>query len=224
MRRVYRPTPSVEVVAHRGASAYRPEHTIAAYDLALQQGADMLELDLRPRADGRLAVVHDPTPEPVAARALTLEDVLERYGTSTRYLVELKDPDPAWEQSVPAALARYGLEEHAVVQSFDAIALRRLRSASPWLSCAPLHRRKRGGRGLDAIARYATGIGVWHRSVDAALVGSAHARGLAVRAWTVNEPRAIERLLALGVDGIITDAPDVAHGIIARTQALPLAA
>lgn len=99
-----------EVVAHRGASAYAPEHTFVAYDLALTQGADRLELDLRVSADGRLVVLHDPSllrttgdPQriariPMAAlatidparRPLTFEAVLDRYGSSTRWLVELK--------------------------------------------------------------------------------------------------------------------------------------
>lgn len=47
------------VVAHRGASAARPEHTLAAYDLALQQGADGLECDVRLTRDGHLVCVHD---------------------------------------------------------------------------------------------------------------------------------------------------------------------
>src|ERR1700761_5342270 len=47
------------VVAHRGASASRPEHTLAAYDLALREGADGLECDVRLTRDGHLVCVHD---------------------------------------------------------------------------------------------------------------------------------------------------------------------
>jgi glycerophosphoryl diester phosphodiesterase len=49
------------VIAHRGASAYAPEHTFAAYDLALEQGADYLEQDLQVTADGALVALHDDT-------------------------------------------------------------------------------------------------------------------------------------------------------------------
>ena len=49
------------VIAHRGASAYAPEHTFAAYDLAVDQGADYLEHDLQLTADGVLVVLHDDT-------------------------------------------------------------------------------------------------------------------------------------------------------------------
>ena len=47
------------LVAHRGASGRAPENTSAAFDLALEQGADALELDVRPTRDGVLAVWHD---------------------------------------------------------------------------------------------------------------------------------------------------------------------
>jgi glycerophosphoryl diester phosphodiesterase len=49
------------VVAHRGASGHRPEHTVAAYELALEQGADGLECDVRLTADHELVCVHDRT-------------------------------------------------------------------------------------------------------------------------------------------------------------------
>jgi glycerophosphoryl diester phosphodiesterase len=227
---VHAPTLAPEVVAHRGASARRAEHTAAAYDLALAQGADALELDVRATADRALMVVHDPTlqrtagwPHQVAGvtlaeirascgeRApLTLDDVLARYGARTRYLIELKDPDPAWEHLVADAVARHRLHDRATIQSFDAAALRRVHDRAPWITCAPLVMLRRGPRTLDRFASFASGVGVWHRQIDAGFVATAHARGLAVRAWTVNEPAAIRRVVALGVDGVITDAPDVA--------------
>src|SRR5213594_3795959 len=51
------------VIAHRGASAYAPENTMPAFELAVQQGADMLELDVQRSADGVLVVFHDDTTE-----------------------------------------------------------------------------------------------------------------------------------------------------------------
>jgi glycerophosphoryl diester phosphodiesterase len=50
-------------VAHRGASAYAPEHTLSAYRLALEQGADFVEQDLAVTKDGVLICLHDPTLE-----------------------------------------------------------------------------------------------------------------------------------------------------------------
>src|SRR3954463_252508 len=47
------------VIGHRGASGYRPEHTLASYELAIAQGADMIEPDVVPTRDGHLVVRHE---------------------------------------------------------------------------------------------------------------------------------------------------------------------
>ena len=57
--RRFRATAHPFVVAHRGASGDRPEHTLAAYDIALQQGAEGVECDVRLTRDGHLVCVHD---------------------------------------------------------------------------------------------------------------------------------------------------------------------
>lgn len=57
------PPTGVEVIAHRGASAYAPEHTWPAYELAMQMGVDFLEPDLRMTRDGQLVAFHDRTLE-----------------------------------------------------------------------------------------------------------------------------------------------------------------
>ena len=49
------------IIAHRGASAYAPENTLSAFDLALRQGADAIELDAKLTADGHVVVIHDQT-------------------------------------------------------------------------------------------------------------------------------------------------------------------
>jgi glycerophosphoryl diester phosphodiesterase len=53
--------PRPAIIAHRGASAYAPENTLAAFKLALQQGADGIELDAKLSADGHVVVIHDQT-------------------------------------------------------------------------------------------------------------------------------------------------------------------
>jgi glycerophosphoryl diester phosphodiesterase len=225
---------AVEIIAHRGASAYQPEHTLGACDLAIAQGADAIEVDVRPTRDGALVLVHDPTllrtlgdPRAVAAldlaaleglgadaRPLTLDDVLERYARTTRLLIDLKDPTPASEARLIDALERHRLHDRAIIQSFDTDAVRRMAAVAPWLAVTPLYAHHRASiADLDTVASYATGVGAWHRAVDADLVDAAHARGLAVRAWTVDAPDDMRRLLRLGVDGLITNVPDVARSV-----------
>lgn len=144
------------------------------------------------------------------ARPLTLASVLERYGSSVRLLIELKDPAPDWEGLVIDAVDRHGLADRVALQAFGLAALRRLRLRAPHLRLSSLHRRRPSSRTLDGVARCARSIGVWHQAVDTDLVVAARARGLAVSAWTVSSPATIDRVLAAGVDGLITDAPDLA--------------
>src|SRR5918992_5943358 len=63
-------------IGHRGASGYAPEHTIPAYDLALEQGADYIEIDLQLTKDGVLVALHDATLDRTATAP---EGVPERY-------------------------------------------------------------------------------------------------------------------------------------------------
>jgi len=217
-----RPERGPRITAHRGASAHAPEHTLAAYDLALEQGADALELDVRTTADGVLVVLHDPTlartcGDPRRVDAVTaaeldggplrLDDVLDRY-RDTALLVEVKDAPPA---AVLDAVDRAGARGSVVVQSFDRRLLRALRALDPTLPLAPLYRERCPSRtvrrDLARAERYAGSIGPAAARIDAPLVLAAHARGLTVRAWTVNDPAEAERLVALGVDELVTDSP-----------------
>src|SRR6185503_1991063 len=61
--RAARRGPMTLVVAHRGAAAVAPENTMEAYRLAVEMGADAIELDVHLTADGKLAVMHDETVE-----------------------------------------------------------------------------------------------------------------------------------------------------------------
>ena len=219
---------SIEVIAHRGASAYAPEHTWAAYDLALALGADTLELDVRLTADRRLVVVHDPGPEELRRdelpEALELEEVLRRYRLDARFLVEMKDPRPWMPRRVLEAIDAQRVRGRTTVQSFDRAWLRRLRRQDPGIPVAALlapWRTRRGLlRALPALAESFDAIHVWHRTVDAGLVDAAHARGLRVGGWTANAAADLARLAACGADGVITDAPDVARAALVREAVL----
>jgi glycerophosphoryl diester phosphodiesterase len=79
------------VIAHRGASAYAPENTIQAYELALRQGADCIELDLHASKDGILVCIHDRTLERTTnVRDVFPDrgrDVMEEAGARRRWFV-----------------------------------------------------------------------------------------------------------------------------------------
>jgi glycerophosphoryl diester phosphodiesterase len=117
------------LVAHRGASAYAPEHTLAAYKLALEQGADYVEQDLQITKDGMLVCLHDLTLE----RTTNVEDVypdrsrVERgkktWAVSDFTLAEIKRLDagswfdakfagqrvPTWQEAIDLVRGKAGL-------------------------------------------------------------------------------------------------------------------
>ena len=254
-------------IGHRGASAYAPEHTFASYDLALEQGADYIEIDLQMTADGVLVALHDKTlnrtatapegvperycrglvskktlaqiqmcdagswfsPEYAGEQIPTLDEIFERYGTSVNYYIETKNPDaaPGMEIELVRLLDKHGLipEEvpaeaeswQVLIQSFSAESLMKIHELAPTLPLIQLYwagTSKSIQRDLDAVSAYAVGIGPYKKDVDAALVEAAHEHCLAVHPYTVNTVEEMEDLIALGVDGMFTNNPDLLEGVL----------
>ena len=229
----------LEVIAHRGASAHAPENTLESFALALRLGADCVELDVRATADGIPVVIHDPTLErtaglaravadctaaelgalPARSRPPTLDDVFDFFGASTGYLVEIKRIPVEVERVLLDAVGSRDLGGQVTIQSFDHLLLRRLRRRSRAMRLAALFRPGADVTGaLGLVAPFVDGIGPPAAQVDAALIGQARALGLSVRPWTVNESAEMRRLLAAGVDALITDRPERARAEIGRAE------
>jgi glycerophosphoryl diester phosphodiesterase len=224
------------VIAHRGASAaHPPGNTVEAFAAAGPLGATGVELDVRRCADGTLAVHHDEhLPDGRALVGLrgdelppwvpTLEAALEACA-GLLVNIEIKnhprdgdfDPDESLAAAVVALVAGRGdrADQTLLVSSFHRPTIDRVRSLAPALPTAMLHNT------LDE-ARLAVIAEGGHRAVHprrgtvtAALVARAHELGLAVNVWTVDDPDEIVALAQLGVDGVVTNVPDVAAGVLA---------
>jgi glycerophosphoryl diester phosphodiesterase len=103
----------VRIIAHRGASRHRAEHTLAAYELAIEQGADALECDVRLTADGHLVCVHDRRIDRtsngwgvVSTKTLTQLDAHD-YGTGSDQLDSTRRR-PLRERAIAARRERAG--------------------------------------------------------------------------------------------------------------------
>ena len=165
-------------------------------------------------------------PEYAGLTVPTLDEVFARYrGRGVRYYIETKNPEqaPGMEAELLRLLSKYELRAPAaerrqvLIQSFSPASLRTMHALDPSLPLVQLF----GDSGsaairaaLDRVDDYAVGIGPAMGSVDSALIAAAHARCLEVHPYTVNETAAMQRLLALGVDGMFTNFPD-------RLAALP---
>jgi len=122
------------------------------------------------------------------------------------------------EEKTLALVRQRGLRDRVVVMAFEAPTIRRVRELEPRVATTLLVSRVRVERervpAREAVswatAAGATDLGIDHRVLDADVVAAARAAGLRVATWTVNEDADIRRVLALGVDIVISDRPDSA--------------
>lgn len=224
------------VLAHRGYCTDAAENTIAAFHAAAMIGADWVELDVRRTIDDVLVAHHDahladgrPIIE-LAADDLpddvpTLAEVFESC-PDVGINVEIKNSpgDPDYDEqnlvavAVAGLVAAYRSPDDVLVTSFNPNAVEQLQATDPAIPVGvvafealdPMQLVDRAAaRGHTAILPYLT-------LTTGRLVERAHEENLTVNVWTVNEPDAMRRVVDLGVDGIITDRPDVARGIVDR--------
>jgi glycerophosphoryl diester phosphodiesterase len=165
-------------------------------------------------------------PEFAAERVPTLDAVFRRYGHDANYYVETKAPDTAdrMEERLLALMDEHGLIEPArarrqvLIQSFSQASLLKIRAADPELPLIQLIGRSNGEllNRLDEVAGYAAGIGPAKGLVDAPLVAAAHAAGLDVHPFTVNEEPELRSYVDLGVDGAFCNYPDRFARVVPR--------
>jgi len=235
-------TPSVKpvfAVGHRGASAYAPENTVAAFDEAIRLGARAVEFDLRLTCDDVPIVLHDETVDrttngngPVreysrfdllrldagswmharfsGTRIPTLDEALLAIGAHVRPVIELKVPCPP--ELLLASLRKFDLEQEALVLCFEESWLHPLRKASKELSLGLLSDAWTADLPARAAALSPAGDGLLCLNVDVLgtpQVQAAEAQGLEVWCFTANDVGMVAACAAMGVSGIITDRPDL---------------
>jgi glycerophosphoryl diester phosphodiesterase len=233
------------VIAHRGASAAEPENTLRAFELAIKVGAQMIELDLHATRDGQIVVIHDAdlshttnlkgqvselTLEEVrradagqGERVPTLAETLDLAHGRVQLYLEIKDARAAAE-TLRMVRAR-GCQSEVLIASFDLELMRqlgdevkdielgvilgtgsfnprvRLREALPWIALRRINYQVLSIQ-VQLCFRY--------------LAQQIKGRGKRLYVWTVNDERAFGRMIARGVEGIVTDVPDRLVSYLAR--------
>ena len=221
--------PKPLVIAHRGASRVEVENSLAAFRAAAPRGADGVELDVHTTRDGALIVHHDERvaggqriPEMTGDQARrvhlangeplpTLAEALEAVSPELRVFVEAKTLDPRFDQGLLGTLAQGPNPSGYAVHSFDHRVIERLGRERPTLERGVLSA-SYPVRPLSALED-AGATTLWQDRglVDAALVELVHDAGYTLIVWTVDEEEEMQRLLALGIDGLCTNAPDLAR-------------
>ena len=220
------------IYGHRGASAHVRANTVEAYALAIELGADGVELDVRPSRDGVIIIHHDDRPSPEAPPFIdldfdeirattpwvpTLDEAWDAIGPTALLNIEIKndereaDYDPTQQMAVAVAdwLAAHETGDRVLVSSFNRDSLAVVKDLAPDVPTGQLA----AALDLSVVIEEARSDG--HVSVNLSLVQTlpdadriVEAAGdLAVLVWTVNDPDHAIALAEAGVSGIFTDDP-----------------
>jgi glycerophosphoryl diester phosphodiesterase len=234
---------AVVVIAHRGSSESAPENTLAAFRLAVDQRADFVELDVQESLDGEVIVMHDAdlmrvgrSPQKVweanaadlravdigsyvgtpfaSERVPTLAESLAACKGGSKVIVELKSygHDQQLEEKVAAIVEAAGMVNDTIFMSLDHAMVRRMKMLRPEWRVGVLVAKAIGNLTSLEADFYAVEARVATRS----MVRQAHRAGRDVYVWTVNDPAWMLSAMSHGVDGLITDRPDVARQVVAR--------
>jgi glycerophosphoryl diester phosphodiesterase len=231
----------VVIIAHRGSSAGAPENSLAAFRLAAEQHSDMVELDVQESSDGQVLVAHDADLMKVAGnpatiwgtpagtlraidigtykdahyaaeRVPTLAEALAVCKGRCKVLVELKSygHNQHLEERVVQVVEAAGMADQCEFMSLDHDMAHKLKALRPSWRVGILVAKAMG----DLTELKADFLAVESRMASRRFVRRAHRAGQDVYIWTANDPAWMLMGLTRGVDGLITDHPDLARRVI----------
>lgn len=221
------------VIGHRGAMGYETENSLASIQKAMDLGVDMIEIDVFKVESGEIVVFHDKMVDRLTNgggsiegynyfdlmklilngnhKIPQLQDVLKLINNQVQLNIELKGANTS--NRVNFIVDYYVRErgwswDNILISSFNWEELKEMRQINKEVAIAVLTE----GNPISAIpvARElnAVAINPDYRSLTAENVNKIHEGGFKIYTWTVNEAEDIEKVLQLGVDGIISDYPD----------------
>lgn len=230
---------NTKVIAHRGASLFAPENTLAALEEAIKLGANYAEIDVQQLKDGELILMHDTnfkrttgeyknvwesTYEDVKAydagssfnqdyageKIPTLEEAIVYAKDKIDLMIELKltGHEDGLEEKVIELIERYKLVDQCMIVSMNYDVLTKVKAINPAIKTGYITAVAYGDfEELDGVDAY---------SIEASfatefLIRTLKSRNKEVFVWTLNNERPMLDMIGLGVDGIITDNPDLAH-------------
>jgi glycerophosphoryl diester phosphodiesterase len=190
----------------------------SAVDATTDGSGQVAEIDLAQLKQLDAGAYFDPAY--AGERIPTLEEVLQAFGDRLLLNIELKSTSPrdnGLERAVLALVKQYKLENRVLLSSFNPFSLRRAKRIAPHVYVGLLYAPDLPiflSRAWLAFLFPHEARHPKHTMVDAGYMRWAHRRGYRVNTWTVDDPDEMRRLIGLGVDGIITNVPDVLRDVL----------
>ncbi|WP_255555272.1 glycerophosphodiester phosphodiesterase family protein [Flavobacterium sp. NKUCC04_CG] len=220
------------VIGHRGAKGHVAENTLESIDKAIELQVDMIEIDVYKIKSGELMVFHDETLDRVTNgtgkiedftydelmkfkvegkyKIPTLQEVIKRIDRKVALNIELKGSNTALEAyKVIADFKKKGWSNaDFIISSFRWNELE-IFSQQPNPASIAVLTAEAPAKAIEFGKKiHATAINPYYKFMWTDTVKEIHDAGFKIYPWTINEISDINRLIELGVDGIITDYPD----------------
>ncbi len=217
------------VIGHRGAPRVAMENTLASFEAAIASNVDMIELDVQVSSDGHLIIFHDDDFKSLVGddrllSEIPFEEILE-IGLSKgikipeldqvldlakgKVMVDIELKAANIEQHVLQLIRDRGMLDDILFSSFKHDYLVKIRDLEPYATTGILY-----SMPIENVTKYAKdlkadAINPLFFTLEPSIVEDAHAEGLKVYPWTPNDKEMISELIKMGVDGIITDVPEI---------------
>lgn len=226
-------------IGHRGAMGYEPENTLRSFAKAVELGADMVELDARITKDGYIVVIHDESVDNIThgkysgyVRDMTLQELRKiefEYGEKIPTLneviefcidkqvgVNIEVKDKNIEKNIYNIISSYNYLDKTLISSFDYNTLYKFKEIDSDLKLGLLFDENEELWYKKALSLGVYSINPIYTKIDKHMIDDAHFLGIKVIAWTVNKRENMEILKDYGVDGIITDFPDILRDVLGK--------
>ena len=238
------------VIAHRGASVYKPENSISAFEEAIKLKADYIETDVHQTKDGMVVIMHDFSVKRTCGsfpknnikdlnfsefsslklkgtneNPPSLDSAIKFINGRCKLLIEIKkggDHYPGIENNILAIIKANNAESWVdIIHSFDKQALLNLQQQKTGTKLQKLIVFKFPLASFTFSKKteqddFSTwqGVNVYSKFASKYVIKKLHSQNKTVFVWTVNKRRKMKKLVKRGVDGIITNRPDLAREVI----------
>lgn len=227
------------IFAHRGANSFAPENSLQAFEEAIKIRCDGIEMDLRYTGSGDVIVFHDRglyrmTGREGNVQQLSLDEIREYYlAGNPKYVIptlqealelirdkavinlEVKrelSRSNGFEEKVIRILKDFRLKDSIIISSFNPLVLKKIAAIAPYLHLGFIYRNR--SQKLMTIGTSLKSLHINFKTLSTRYLKAMQAKGYEVFPWTVDRIADMKNLVEMGVDGIITNRPEVFYEMV----------